>query len=103
MAEKRAYDIEYSPDAVGHMCFLTKRQQVTVLDTVDEQLRHEPVVETKNRKPMRPNPVAPWELRVGNLRVYYDVEDVPEARVLVRAVGLKVRNRVRIGNKEIAL
>ena len=23
------------------------------------------LVETRNRKPMRPNPVAPWELRVG--------------------------------------
>jgi len=23
-----------------------------------------------NRKPMRPNPLAPWELRIGNLRVY---------------------------------
>ena len=31
---------------------------------------HQPAVEMRNRKPMRPNPVAPWELRIGNLRVY---------------------------------
>ena len=27
---------------------------------------------------LRANPVAPWELRIGDLRVYFDVEQVPE-------------------------
>lgn len=49
---------------------LTVRQQRIVLDAVDRQLAHQPAVETRNRKPMRPNPLAPWELRIGNLRVY---------------------------------
>ena len=70
---------------------------------VDKQLVHEPAVETRNRKPMRPNPVAPWELRIGNLRVYYDVEEEPEPVVYVRAVGVKQRNRVRIGKEVIEL
>ena len=52
---------------------------------------------------MRPNPVAPWELRIGNLRVYFDVEEEPEPVVFVRAVGIKVRNRVRIGSDVIDL
>jgi hypothetical protein len=38
---------------------------------------------------MRPNPLAPWELRVGKLRIYYDVESEPEPRVLIAAVGVK--------------
>jgi len=67
-----------------------------VLDTVDEQLTHQLTVETRNRKPMRPHPLAPWELRIGTLRVYYDVEDTPESKVYIRAVGIKERNRVRI-------
>ena len=50
---------------------------------------------------MRPNPIAPWELRVGNLRVYYDVEEGPEPVVNIRAVGLKERNRIRIGTEVI--
>jgi len=65
------YHIEYAPDAEDHLRVLTARQQAIVLDTVDEQLAYEPTVETRNRKPMRPNPLAPWELRIGNLRVYY--------------------------------
>lgn len=97
------YRIEYSPDAEGHLRTLTARQQRIVLDAVDEQLAHDPSVETRNRKPMRPNPLAPWELRIGNLRVYYDVEEEPESVVFVRAVGIKQRNRVRIGKEVIEL
>jgi len=52
---------------------------------------------------MRPNPLAPWERRIGALRVYYDVEAEPELVVLIRAVGLKERNRVRIGGEVIDL
>lgn len=59
-----------------------------MLDTADEQLTHQPRVETRNHKPMRPNPLAPWELRIDTLRVYYDVEDTPEPKVYIRAVGI---------------
>jgi mRNA-degrading endonuclease RelE of RelBE toxin-antitoxin system len=52
---------------------------------------------------MRPNPVAPWELRIGRLRVYYDVQEEPERVVTIRAVGIKERNRVYIGGTEIEL
>lgn len=90
------YRIEYSPDAEDHLRRLTARQRTTVLDSVDEQLTHTPTKETRNRKPMRPNSLAPWELRIGDLRVYYDVDEEPEL-VLIRAVGIKVRNLVRIG------
>jgi mRNA-degrading endonuclease RelE of RelBE toxin-antitoxin system len=98
-----AYTIEYSPDTLDHLRALTARERAIVLDAVDVQLTHEPTVETRNRKPMRPNPVALWELRIGDLRVYYDVEEAPEPRVLIRALGVKERNRVRIGRKEYEL
>jgi mRNA-degrading endonuclease RelE of RelBE toxin-antitoxin system len=97
------YRIEYSPDTEDHFLFLKKRQQVTVLDTVEKQLRYQPAVETRNRKPMRPNPLAPWELRIGDLRVYYDIEDEPEHVVYIRAVGIKERNNVRIGKEVMKL
>lgn len=48
-------------------------------------------------------PLATWELRVGNLLVYYDVQDTPEAVVFVRAVGIKLRRRVRFGKEVIDL
>ena len=98
-----AYRIEYSPDSEDHMNLLTKRQCVIVMDTIDEQLVYQPNIETRNRKPMRPNPIAPWELRIGDLRVYYDIEEKPEPIVYVIAVGIKERNLVRIGREVIKL
>jgi hypothetical protein len=52
---------------------------------------------------MRPNPLATWELRVGQLRVYYDVLPAPEPTVLVVAVGVKDRSTLRIGGEVVAL
>jgi mRNA-degrading endonuclease RelE of RelBE toxin-antitoxin system len=97
------YPIEYSPDAEEHLRALTVRQQRIVLDAVDSQLMHRPAGETRNRKPMRPNPLAPWELRIGNLRVYYDVAEEPEPVVFIRAVGIKERNKLRIGREVVEL
>lgn len=98
-----SYQIEYADAAIEHLKILTTRQQRTVLDTVDEQLKYEPLVETRNRKPMEPNSFATWELRIGNLRVYYDVEENTVSVVYIQAVGVKNRNRVRIGQEEIEL
>jgi mRNA-degrading endonuclease RelE of RelBE toxin-antitoxin system len=98
-----AYAIEYSPETDEHLRVLTARQRTLVFDTVDRQLAYQPAVETRNRRPMRPNPVAPWELRIGKLRVYYDVAETPEPVVFIRAVGIKHRNRVLIGGEEIQL
>jgi mRNA-degrading endonuclease RelE of RelBE toxin-antitoxin system len=98
-----AYRIDYSPATDEHLRVLTARQRAMVFDSVDEQLEHEPGVETRNRKPMRPNPLAPWELRIEELRVYYEIEELPEQVVTIVAVGVKDRNRVLIGGKEIRL
>jgi len=52
----------------------------------------------------RPNPLASWELRVGQFRVYYQVESNDgKDTVYVLAVGEKVRNRVIIAGVEVEL
>src|SRR5947209_6266667 len=97
------YRIEYSPAAEDHLRALTARQRTIILDEVDAQLAQQPTVATRNRKPMRPNPLAPWELRIGDLRVYYDIAEEPDAVVTVLAVGIKDRNRILIGDEEVDL
>jgi mRNA-degrading endonuclease RelE of RelBE toxin-antitoxin system len=98
-----AFRIEYTPEAVGHLAGLTAREARSALDAVDRALRHEPTVPARNRKPLRANSLAPWELRVGSLRVYFDVEEDPVPTVTVRAVGVKVRDRVLIAGEEVDL
>jgi len=100
---RRRYRIEYAPEAEGHFRSLTARDAATVLDRVPRQLSHQPTVTTRNRKPLEGAPIAPWELRIGHLRVYFDVEEEPERVVRVRAVGIKDRNRVLIGGEEVEL
>ena len=67
------------------------------------QLRDEPLRETRNRKLLRPNPMAAWELRVGQLRIFYEV-DAEEADVVnVLAIGIKTGNRLFIAGQEMRL
>ena len=95
------YRIEYSPESEKHLRALTARQRRTVLDTVDEQLAHQPAVETRNRRQMRPNRLAGWELRIGDLRVYYDIEADPKPVVVVNAVGVKKGNQIVISGEVV--
>jgi hypothetical protein len=44
--------------------------------------------------------IAPSELQVDEKRVYYEVEEEPEAVVIITAFGIKERNRVRIAGGE---
>lgn len=97
------YRIEYSPEAREHLLALPKFLVARVLDDAEEQLSHHPQAETQNRKPMRPNPLAVWELRIGRVRVYYEVEDEPERVVRIRAIGVKRHNAVWINGEVVEL
>lgn len=96
------YRIEYPPEVLEHLEYLTAYQKAIVLDIVDEQLIYQPDVRTKQRKPMNPNPLATWELRIADLRVYYEIEEESKT-VHIRAVGIKDRNEVRIGGEVMQL
>lgn len=81
---------------------MRKRDQQIIVDAVDEQLTHQPDQPTTQRKRLDDNPLAPWELRVGDFRVFYDVNRDDQV-IAVVAVGQKVHNRLRIGGEEIEL
>ena len=97
------YHIEMADEADEHMAKLGAGQRSMVVKAIEEQLVHQPAVETRNRKRMRPNPVAPWVLRVSHLRVYYEVRGKPDPLVTVRSIGIKRGTRVTIGGVEVDL
>ena len=97
------FETLYSPEAIDHLVALTKVEQVLVLDQVEQQLSHQPLLPTRKRKVLRPDSIAPWELRLGDLRVFYDVQELPVAVVNVKAVGKKIHNELWIGGEKIAL
>src|SRR5213594_846644 len=77
-----AYEIEFSPDAIEHLTTFRKFEQRRITDSIERQLRLEPLKDSRHRKPMRSNLLATRELRVGAFRAYYDV-DQGERRVLI--------------------
>lgn len=98
------YRVEFAASVEGHLRALEARDRATAIAAINRQLPHEPLKETRNRKPLRPNPIAPWELRVGQLRVFYEAVGSAESGVVrILAVGRKLRNVLMIGGKEISL
>jgi mRNA-degrading endonuclease RelE of RelBE toxin-antitoxin system len=100
---RTGFDIRLTPDAERHLEFLSARERAIVLDAIEASLRYEPTVERRNRKRLRPNPLAPWELRVADLRVYFEPRMSPTRTVVVVAVGVKDRTALRIGGEEVDL
>jgi mRNA-degrading endonuclease RelE of RelBE toxin-antitoxin system len=98
-----AYRIEFAESVRDHLRALTARERAIILDAIARELAHEPMRETRQQKPLRPNPIAPWELRIGQLRVFYDLADDEPPVVRILAIGRKRRNAVVIGGREIHL
>ena len=98
-----AYEVEFAADVREHLNALTIPERSAALNAIELQLLREPLVETRNRKPLRPNPIAPWELRVGKLRVFYEVLGGEPAVVRILAVGKRERNILRVAGQEMRL
>ncbi len=94
------YRIEMTPGFQAQFDRLAARERALVLQAVEVRLSYEPLKATRNRKPLRRNTLAPWELRLGDLRVFYEVAG---QTVRVIAVGRKRGSTVIIGGEEIQL
>ena len=105
--KKRRYTIVYAPAVKQHLKAIEKRHYSLIRRTIEEQLRLEPLVETRNRKPLvRPAWFgATWELRFGpqnRFRVFYKVVQ-EEGEVWVLAIGEKRESMLKIGGEEIEI
>ena len=98
-----AYTLEFAESIKAQLEGLTAHQRAIIFDAIEKQLVHEPLVETRNRKPLRPNPVAPWQLRIGDLRVFYDVVSGKANVVRILAVGQKKGNKLLLAGREVKL
>jgi hypothetical protein len=97
------YRIDFSEQARTHLhVWFTAGEQRLILQAVVNQLRHQPAVATRNRFRIQPNPLAAYELRVRQFRVFYDVIESPEPVVQVVAIGTKAGNRLIIAGQEVS-
>jgi mRNA-degrading endonuclease RelE of RelBE toxin-antitoxin system len=90
------YSIEFVEQSLRELQGLRVVDRRRVLNAVEEKLRLEPAKQDRRRKVLvglvppwdQVRPV--WQLRVGEFRVFYDVDEEQEA-VIVRAVRRKGR------------
>lgn len=96
------YTIDITEDALDDLHLLRKHERERILDQVEQQLVHEPAVETRNRKELRHNDLATWELRVDPFRVFYDIDEL-NLTVGIVAIGRKEGNRLFVRGVEYLL
>lgn len=91
------YAITITDDADRQYRALPMRDQRILEAAILSRLQHQPTTPTKAIKRLRPNPLAEFELRAGDLRALYNVEG---DEVVVLIVGRKVGNTLIVEGEE---
>lgn len=84
------FEVKLTGSADSDIDVYTAREQRIIFDAISAFLEVDADVPTKRRRQLRPNPLAPWELRIGDYRVFYEIREERIVRVL--AVGHKEHN-----------
>jgi mRNA-degrading endonuclease RelE of RelBE toxin-antitoxin system len=88
------FTIEYALSVANDLAELRAADRKRILDRIEQQLLHQPTKETRHKKiilglkPHWEHEEPVWQLRVGQFRVFYDVNDETD-RVTVRAIRRK--------------
>ena len=94
------YEIALTENAEGDIAHYSTRNQRIIAAGIIEHLRTDAHVPSARRKLLRPYPFAPWELRLGEFRVFYAIEG---GLVKVLAAGHKKHNVLYIRGEEVKL
>jgi len=94
--------VRLGPEAVRHFKMLRATDRARLKKTLRVALgENDPRVENRNRfRLRRPSGQFEFELRDGDLRVFYRVE---EEQVIVDAIGQKRGNQLFIGGAKVTL
>jgi hypothetical protein len=107
MPEVQPFKVIYAFQVKAHLKAIAQKYHPLIRNTIKDQLRWEPAVETRNKKPLS-RPVefgADWEIRFGpdnRFRVFYEVNEI-DREVYIIAIGMKLKNKLFIGEEEMEL
>lgn len=76
MAEVEAmrFAVRFTESAAGDLAYFAAREQRLIAAAIALHLGNEANRESRRRKKLKPNALAPWELKVRTYRVFYDLE-----------------------------
>lgn len=92
-----AFRITITEVAEQHLFALSTREQRMLQAAIVARLQHQPTATSRAIKRLRPNPLAEFELRVGDLRVLYNVSD---DEVILLVIGRKAGNKLIVAGEE---
>ncbi|MBN1902581.1 type II toxin-antitoxin system RelE/ParE family toxin [Candidatus Sumerlaeota bacterium] len=96
------YYIEFTEEAKTDLYQYSASERKIIIGDIRIQLGEQPLIETKNRKKLRENPVSPWELRVRKYRIFYQVDEASQS-VTIIAIGHREHNSLLIRGKEVKI
>ena len=95
------FSVRLTDSAIEDLDYFRKSERKIISDGIALFLTHDAKVETRRRKALRPNPLAPWELRIEDYRMFFDIEGDDEVKII--AVGHKEHNHLYIRGKKVEL
>ena len=64
------FEIKLTEEAIGDLQWFKKAERSYIVGELETMVSPEPTTETRNRKRLRPNELAEWEVRIGDFRVF---------------------------------
>ena len=95
------YNIEFGQSANDDLNYYEKYDQKIIVKAILEYLKTDANIESRKRKQLRPNPIAPWELRVGKYRIFYEITESQIVKIL--AVGHKEHNELFVRGRKVEI
>ena len=95
------YRVWLTDSAKADIGYFEARDQRIIVAGILTHLQSDAETPSRRKKKLRPNPIAPWVLRVETFRVFYVVEKGDLINVV--AVGKKDHNDLLVQGKKIEL
>jgi len=95
------FEVVFSPNAELDLAYHRTFEQRIIVDAIKGHLVVDADVESKRRKKMVENRLAAWELRAGDFRVFYEIED--DTTVKIISIGHKRHNTLYIRGEMVEL
>ncbi len=93
------YRVTITREAKAQLVGFAVREQRVIGDGIAARLQDQPTIASTAVKALRPNPLAGYELRLGDFRVLYNVDE-DNSEVTIVAVGQKRGNKLIVEGEE---
>ena len=95
------YNIDIKKSANDDLLYYDIFEQRIIVKAILKYLQFDANIETRKRKQLRSNPVAPWELKIGKYRIFYEVAEGQKVKVLT--IGHKDHNELFIQGRKVQI